>query len=184
VQGLVAAGADLDKLRRNGHTPISYLASLQQANGAVRYSRTSAQTPVWVTGQALTAFSRKPFPVAPPKRKHVHVAAASAPKPASAPKTTTTKAKVPVAHIAAKTKAPKSHGQTIAPATTVPTATIATPTTAVKPASQQVQPSTAHEKKSSHRKALVIALAIVAAVALGAGTYLTRKRLRGRSSPA
>ena len=34
-------------------------------SGAVRYSRTSAQTPVWVTAQALAALARKPFPLAP-----------------------------------------------------------------------------------------------------------------------
>jgi hypothetical protein len=46
------------------------------------------------------------------------------------------------------------------------------------------QPSTAHEKKSSHRKELVLALLAVAVAALLVGAYLTRKRLRGRSSPA
>ena len=34
-------------------------------SGKVRYSRTSAQTPVWVTAQALAALARKPFPLAP-----------------------------------------------------------------------------------------------------------------------
>jgi hypothetical protein len=29
----------------------------------VRYSRTSRQTPVWVTAQALTALRRTPFPI-------------------------------------------------------------------------------------------------------------------------
>jgi hypothetical protein len=29
----------------------------------VRYSRTSAQTPVWVTSQALAALARRPLPV-------------------------------------------------------------------------------------------------------------------------
>jgi hypothetical protein len=29
----------------------------------VRYSRTSAQTPVWVTAQALAAFAKRPLPV-------------------------------------------------------------------------------------------------------------------------
>jgi len=31
----------------------------------VYYSRTSAQSPVWVTAEALTALAAKPFPVAP-----------------------------------------------------------------------------------------------------------------------
>jgi hypothetical protein len=35
---------------------------LSAPNGAVRYSRTSSQTPVWVTAQALTALGRRPVP--------------------------------------------------------------------------------------------------------------------------
>jgi hypothetical protein len=41
----------------------AYLTRLQQPDGSVRYSRTSAQTPVWVTSQALLAFERSPLPV-------------------------------------------------------------------------------------------------------------------------
>ncbi|MFN8201971.1 MAG: prenyltransferase/squalene oxidase repeat-containing protein [Solirubrobacteraceae bacterium] len=64
VQALVAAGRNPDRVRRRGsRTPLQYLRSLQTANGMVRYSRTSAQTPVWVTAQALTAFARRPFPL-------------------------------------------------------------------------------------------------------------------------
>ena len=37
--------------------------SLLTANGSIRYSRTGAQTPVWVTAQALIALSGKTFPV-------------------------------------------------------------------------------------------------------------------------
>ena len=48
--------------------------SLVAPDGSVRYSRTSAQTPVWVTAQALTALAGKPFPVAPASvtAKHAH----------------------------------------------------------------------------------------------------------------
>jgi energy-coupling factor transport system substrate-specific component len=68
VQGLVAAGVNPDRVTRGGsRTPLAYLRSLQTADGAVRYSRTSRQTPVWVTAQALTAFARRPFPVAAPR---------------------------------------------------------------------------------------------------------------------
>lgn len=64
VQAFVAAGRNPDRVRRRGsRTPLAYLRSLQTANGSVRYSRTSAQTPVWVTAQALTAFARRPFPL-------------------------------------------------------------------------------------------------------------------------
>ncbi len=41
----------------------TFLRSLQAPNGSVRYSRTSAVTPVWVTAQALAALARRPLPV-------------------------------------------------------------------------------------------------------------------------
>src|SRR5207248_916513 len=63
VQGLLAAGRNPDGVRRGGsRTPLAYLRSLVGPDGAVRYSRTSRQTPVWVTAQALTALARRPFP--------------------------------------------------------------------------------------------------------------------------
>jgi energy-coupling factor transport system substrate-specific component len=66
VQGLDAAGVSVSAVKR-GHSrsPLAYLESLMAPNGSVYYSRTSAQSPVWVTAQALTAFAGKPFPVAP-----------------------------------------------------------------------------------------------------------------------
>lgn len=64
IQGLRAAGRSPARLRRRGaRSPIAYLRSLQASNGAVRYSRSSRQTPVWVTAQALTGFTAKPFPL-------------------------------------------------------------------------------------------------------------------------
>ncbi|MFL5875936.1 MAG: prenyltransferase/squalene oxidase repeat-containing protein, partial [Solirubrobacteraceae bacterium] len=66
VQALVAAGRDPDRVRRGGsRTPLGYLRTLVGSDGAVRYSRTSRQTPVWVTAQALTALARRPFPIRP-----------------------------------------------------------------------------------------------------------------------
>ena len=49
--------------------------SLQPPDGSYRYSRTSAQTPVWVTAQALAAVRRKALPLRPVPRR---------PKPARA----------------------------------------------------------------------------------------------------
>ncbi len=66
IQGLVAAGAKLDGLHRGGAvSPLAYLRSLVQPDGAVRYSRTSGQTPVWVTATAALGLARRPLPVAP-----------------------------------------------------------------------------------------------------------------------
>lgn len=72
VQAFVAAGRDPDRVRRNGsRTPIAYLRTLTAGDGSVRYSRTSRQTPVWVTAQALTALRRRPFPIAGAGGGHV-----------------------------------------------------------------------------------------------------------------
>jgi energy-coupling factor transport system substrate-specific component len=64
AQGLIAGGHDPAGVRRHGsRSPIGYLESLVAPGGSVRYSRTSAQTPVWVTAQALIALAGKTFPV-------------------------------------------------------------------------------------------------------------------------
>jgi energy-coupling factor transport system substrate-specific component len=66
AQGLSAAGERASAVKRAGsRSPIGYLESLAAPDGSVRYSRTSAQTPVWVTAEALTALAGKPFPIAP-----------------------------------------------------------------------------------------------------------------------
>ena len=62
VQGLVAAGRNPARFRKGGRSPMQFLGSLQRADGSFRYSKRSAQTPVWVTAQALTALKRKAFP--------------------------------------------------------------------------------------------------------------------------
>jgi energy-coupling factor transport system substrate-specific component len=64
IQGLLAAGRDVDRVRRDGsRAPLAYLRTLVAADGSVRYSRTSAQTPVWVTSQALGALHRRTLPI-------------------------------------------------------------------------------------------------------------------------
>jgi energy-coupling factor transport system substrate-specific component len=66
AQGLAAAGKKVRAVKREGsRSPLAYLESLIAPDGSVRYSRTSAQTPVWVTAQALTALAGRPFPIAP-----------------------------------------------------------------------------------------------------------------------
>ncbi len=66
VQGLVAAGLRPSAV---GANPIRYLVRLQRRDGHISYSRTSDQTPVWVTAQALTALRGKAFPLAAAPRK-------------------------------------------------------------------------------------------------------------------
>ena len=93
IQGLIAAGRDPGRVRRGGsRSPLGYLRSLVTAGGAVRYSRTSAQTPVWVTAQALTALAGKAFPFDPPPRARRLRAAAVTPTPTPAPESAATPA--------------------------------------------------------------------------------------------
>jgi len=70
VQGLLAAGVDPARVRPRGggRSPLAYLRSLTAPGGAVRYSRTSAQTPVWVTAQALLALAGRTLPLGPVPR--------------------------------------------------------------------------------------------------------------------
>jgi energy-coupling factor transport system substrate-specific component len=66
VQAFVAARRDPATVRRRrGRSPLRYLRSLVARDGAVRYSRASRQTPVWVTAQAACAFALAPLPVRP-----------------------------------------------------------------------------------------------------------------------
>jgi Prenyltransferase and squalene oxidase repeat len=69
VQGLIAAGVSPSAVRRGGRSPLDYLASVQARDGHYRYSATSDQTPVWVTGQALLAVDGKAFPLASVPRR-------------------------------------------------------------------------------------------------------------------
>ena len=66
IQGLTAAGRNAAAVTRAGsRSPLAYLRSLIAPDGSVRYSRTGAQTPVWVTAQALTALAARPLPIGP-----------------------------------------------------------------------------------------------------------------------
>lgn len=70
VQGLVAVGRDPSAMKRSGHTPLGYIKSLAHPDGSIGYSRSSSQTPVWVTAQALAALERKAFPLRAVSAKH------------------------------------------------------------------------------------------------------------------
>jgi energy-coupling factor transport system substrate-specific component len=67
AQGLVAAGVSPSSVRSGG-SPLAYLASAQAPDGHYRYSSSSDQTPVWVTGQALLAVNGAAFPLNPVPR--------------------------------------------------------------------------------------------------------------------
>ena len=91
IQGLVAAGRDPRKLKQ-ARTPIEYLKSLQAADGSVRYSRTSEQTPVWVTAQALPGLEARAYPLPPAPRLKARTAALASAAASPAPSTTATTA--------------------------------------------------------------------------------------------
>ena len=69
VQGVLGVGRSAGTLKRGNRTALGYIRSLQAADGRIRYSRRSSQTPVWVTADALRALAGKPFPLRPVARK-------------------------------------------------------------------------------------------------------------------
>jgi energy-coupling factor transport system substrate-specific component len=86
VQGLLAARREPTRVRRLGsRDPLAYLRSLTASNGEVRYSRTSRQTPVWVTGTAVMALARRALPLAPVHRARRRAAASAVPRPRTPP---------------------------------------------------------------------------------------------------
>ncbi|MBV9941990.1 MAG: hypothetical protein JO262_07685 [Solirubrobacterales bacterium] len=84
VQGLIAGGVDPGSLRQRGASPLDYLRSLIAGDGHVRYSRTTDQTPTWVTAEALLALEAKPLPLAPVTRRHAPAVHRAPPRPATA----------------------------------------------------------------------------------------------------
>jgi energy-coupling factor transport system substrate-specific component len=60
VQGLLAVGGAGGAVADG----IRYLRSLQAGDGSIRYAAGNGQSPVWVTGEALLAIEREPFPIA------------------------------------------------------------------------------------------------------------------------
>ncbi len=75
VEGLIAAGANPAQFKRGGKSALDYLEGNQAGDGHYRYSATSDQTPVWVTGQVVVAAAKKSLPLEAPAR-------APQPKPA------------------------------------------------------------------------------------------------------
>jgi energy-coupling factor transport system substrate-specific component len=118
VQGLVAAGVSPSSLRKAGRSPLDYLASVQARDGHYRYSATTDQTPVWVTGQALMAVNGKSLPLSPaPRRSLATGGGAVAAAPAGTPGGGASKGKPAAPR---KEKAPASSGPPTPGTTTVP----------------------------------------------------------------
>ncbi len=69
VQGMIAVGADPAGITSNGNSALGYLTARQASNGHFRYSSSSDQTPVWVTGEALVAAAGEALPIPPPPRE-------------------------------------------------------------------------------------------------------------------
>jgi hypothetical protein len=75
IQGLLAVGEGGAAVSR----ARSYLVRRQRSDGSIAYSSSSAQTPVWVTAQALMALEGKPLPIGTvPRRKRTRAGASGA----------------------------------------------------------------------------------------------------------
>jgi len=69
AQAFTAAGVRPASVRRRGsRSPLAYLRSLVGPDGAVQFSRTSRQTPVWTTGSVAVALAGRSFPLTPARR--------------------------------------------------------------------------------------------------------------------
>jgi hypothetical protein len=69
IQGILAAGGDPSSFRRGGSSAPDYLSAHQESDGHYRYSGSSDQTPIWVTGEVLVAAAGRHFPLSPPARE-------------------------------------------------------------------------------------------------------------------
>ena len=69
IQGILALGGDPASFRRGGTSAPEYLSHMQAGDGHYRYSKSSDQTPVWVTGQVLVAAAGHTYPVPAPPRE-------------------------------------------------------------------------------------------------------------------
>jgi energy-coupling factor transport system substrate-specific component len=68
-QGILAAGGDPANYRRGGKSAPEYLEAQQASDGHYRYSKSSDQTPIWVTAEVLVAAAGDYLPISPPPRQ-------------------------------------------------------------------------------------------------------------------
>ncbi|MEX0620241.1 MAG: prenyltransferase/squalene oxidase repeat-containing protein [Solirubrobacterales bacterium] len=69
LQGLAALGKSHASLRKGGNTGLDFLEARQQSDGSIWYSRSSDQTRVWVTADALVGLAGRSLPVSEPPRQ-------------------------------------------------------------------------------------------------------------------
>jgi len=69
IQGILAAGGDPANYRRGGKSAPEYLEAQQESDGHYRYSKSSDQTPVWVTAEVLVAVAGDYLPISAPPRE-------------------------------------------------------------------------------------------------------------------
>lgn len=69
VEGMIAVGADPAVIVSGSKSAVDYLAAQQSSDGHYRYSASSDQTPVWVTGEVLVATAGDALPISPPPRE-------------------------------------------------------------------------------------------------------------------
>jgi energy-coupling factor transport system substrate-specific component len=77
AQGMLAADVRPRRIHEAGRDAFDYLSARQAADGHLRYSKRSDQTPVWVTAQALVPLYGKSYPLAPVPRARRSQAAAN-----------------------------------------------------------------------------------------------------------
>jgi energy-coupling factor transport system substrate-specific component len=85
VQGMIAMGVNPDTVQEEGNSGLDYISGVQAADGHFRYSGSSDQTSVFVTGQVLVAAAGDAVPVPAPPRKQQPAPAKSAPTANAAP---------------------------------------------------------------------------------------------------
>jgi prenyltransferase beta subunit len=66
VQGIWAAGQEPETWLSGGHEPLGFLASLQQADGRLRWKASQDLNGVWMTAYAAPAFAGQTWPIPSP----------------------------------------------------------------------------------------------------------------------
>jgi len=180
VQGLVAAGRSPGRFRRGAKSPLGYLRARQQSDGSIRYSKLSAQTPVWVTAQVVMALRRKPLPLAPVPREERPAERADAgvvaPPAADDEQADAEHEDAPKKPAAAREESPDAAESDVAGRRR-----LGPPAPAAIEEAQPLTVTAATESRPGWWPALLLLVAAAAAAAARAGT---RWRRRARSTPS